>query len=167
MDIQEETPNWQKNLQSQLYSRDKSVNEFGDMIQQLNFYKELFNQSQKRVSELENSLRIIKSKKCDDVIKELCENQLKVSKCMVAEMELKDKVGQLEKELKVRQDKMEKKENEIHDLKLRQKRILVELRRTRQEVQDGFDERIVLQLENHCMNTKLNGENFTFQYDVI
>ena len=166
MDIQEEIPNWKKNLQIQLQSRNGNVNQFGDMLQQLNFYKDLSNQSQKRVTQLENSLRLIKSKKCDDVIKELCDSQLKSSKLLVVEMDLKDKITQLEKELKIKQTKLEKQENDLYDLKIREKRILRELHNTRREVQSTFDDKIVLQLENHCIRTKLDGKDYVAEYDL-
>jgi hypothetical protein len=159
MDIPQETPNWKLNISQKLAERDKGNIDFSNLISQLNTTKDKLKEYLNRVNELEKTVDIIQqnNKKSgrDPLINELCQNQLKLSKKMTNEMNLNDKIKALETKLLVTQTKLEKSINQKHDLEQYNKRVLLELRKTREEVCHMMDERVVLQLENHFMRTDL------------
>lgn len=159
MDIEEDIPTWQQNIYSKLCSRDKPNKQFKTLIEQLEYTKQLFKKSQNHVVELENTLKIMINKKCDDVIKELCETHLKLSNKLIEEMDLQDNIKQLKQEINNKQIKLETVENVLYDTKKQNERMAQELHNTRKEVQNLFDEITVLQLENNCMRTKLEHQN--------
>lgn len=169
MDIPIETPNWKLNIGQQLSNRDKGNVEFSGLISQLDNAKKKLNYYIQRVEELEKSIKIIKKQNekghRESLINELCEAQVKLSRKMVTEMDLNDKIKALETKLFVTQTKLEKAINQKHDVEQYNKRMATELRKTREEVCSMMDERVVLQLENHVMRTKLEGDEFENEYE--
>lgn len=159
MDIFEDIPIWKKQLQQQIINRNTNVHNFSNILDQLNHTQSNLNNALKRNSELEKSIQSIHSKKSSDIVHELCDTQLKLSKQLIIESELTDKIKHLETKLFATQSNIEHITNQKHDLLYKNKLISQELNKTRIEVCQITDEKIVLQLENNIMRTQLHQKN--------